>query len=201
MFEAAKAKEAANSAELERPPDSETKDITETPPKEDLSPQATTNDAASCKKRKAEDAGLDSPDTLSSKKKGSVPRYHDFLAEPPPGTLSLFCKEDFRERFCRCLNCYPVLKNHPQLLEEEEYYEPPVSESGDEGGQSVGTGSLLDRGEAALSNMDRVRAIGEYLRRDQEPCIVRRLMSWDNRGRHGLQSRQRQSQELLGAVC
>ncbi len=47
-------------------------------------------------------------------------------------------------------------------MEEEESYEPPISESGDEaGGQSVGTGSLLDRGEAALSNVDRVRAIGE----------------------------------------
>lgn len=41
-------------------------------------------------------------------------------------------------------------------------YEPPLSESGENGGgDSVGTGSLLDRGEAALSNVDRVRAIGE----------------------------------------
>ena len=53
----------------------------------------------------------------------------------------------------------------PQLLEEEESYEPPVSESGEEGGQSAGTGSLLDRGEAALSNVDRVRAIGKSTRR------------------------------------
>ncbi|KAL7770494.1 hypothetical protein CFE70_000430 [Pyrenophora teres f. teres 0-1] len=41
---------------------------------------------------------------------------------------------------------------------------PPVSASGDdnndpEGAQSVGTGSILDRGEAAFNNMDRVRAI------------------------------------------
>jgi E3 ubiquitin-protein ligase UBR7 len=45
------------------------------------------------------------------------------------------------------------------LLEEEELYEPPISESGDEGGESAGSKSLLDRGEAALSNVDRVRAI------------------------------------------
>ncbi|KAG9388752.1 Metaphase-anaphase transition protein [Pyrenophora tritici-repentis] len=47
---------------------------------------------------------------------------------------------------------------------KEETYEPPVSASGDdnndaEGAQSVGTGSILDRGEAAFNNMDRVRAI------------------------------------------
>ena len=50
-------------------------------------------------------------------------------------------------------------------MEEEETYEPPISESGDEeGGQSAATGSLLDRGEAALSNVDRVRAIGMLMR-------------------------------------
>ena len=74
----------------------------------------------------------------------------------------MFLKENFRERFCRCPSCYPKLSMYPQLLEEEESYEPPISESGEEGGQSVGTASLLDRGEAALSNVDRVRAIGMY---------------------------------------
>lgn len=34
-----------------------------------------------------------------------------------------------------------------------------MSEEGDAGGGSVGTGSLLERGEAAFSNMDRARAI------------------------------------------
>ena len=38
-------------------------------------------------------------------------------------------------------------------------YEPPVSEDGDGGDGSIGTGSLLDRGEAAFNNMDRVRAL------------------------------------------
>ncbi|KAK5010118.1 hypothetical protein LTR28_011714, partial [Elasticomyces elasticus] len=75
-------------------------------------------------------------------------------------TLSLFLKEDFRDRLCRCSSCFPHLSTFPQLLEEEETYEPPVSESDPGDGQgSVGTGSLLERGEAALSNIDRVRAI------------------------------------------
>ena len=69
-------------------------------------------------------------------------------------------KEDFRDHFCRCAKCYPRLKRHPQLLEEEDSYEPPLSEDGENGRDSVGTGSLLDRGEAALNNVDRVRAIG-----------------------------------------
>jgi E3 ubiquitin-protein ligase UBR7 len=52
------------------------------------------------------------------------------------------------------------LAKHPQLLEEEEAYEPPVSEDGENAdGSTVGSGSLLDRGERALTNMDRVRAI------------------------------------------
>lgn len=88
------------------------------------------------------------------------PLYHKYLSTPPTAPFSLFCTSDFRDRFCRCPQCYPLLKLHPQLLEEEESYEPPISESGDDNGaNSVGTGSLLDRGEAALSNVDRVRAI------------------------------------------
>tara|TARA_R110002003_G_scaffold104_51_gene8673 strand:+ start:3022 stop:4380 length:1359 start_codon:yes stop_codon:yes gene_type:complete len=72
--------------------------------------------------------------------------------------FSLFLKPDFRDHLCRCPSCFPRLKVHPQLLEEEDTYEPPVSEDG-EGAQSVGTGSILDRGEAAFNNMDRVQAI------------------------------------------
>lgn len=86
----------------------------------------------------------------------------DFKALPPAplGRISLFCKEDFREHICRCPECFPRVKPFPQLLEEEDTYEPPLSEDGDgNGAPSVGTGSLLDRGEAALSNVDRVRAI------------------------------------------
>ncbi|ODM14839.1 hypothetical protein SI65_09833 [Aspergillus cristatus] len=88
---------------------------------------------------------------------------HDTLPKTAPtGIFSLFLKEDFRNHLCRCPECYPHLSTHRQLREEEETYEPPLSEAGDEepnGGGSTGTGSLLDRGEAALSNMDRVRAI------------------------------------------
>jgi E3 ubiquitin-protein ligase UBR7 len=87
---------------------------------------------------------------------------HDFVpSKGPAGPFSLFVKEDFREHLCHCPDCFPNLIPHPQLREEEETYEPPLSEDGDEAnaGGSQGTGSLLERGEAALSNMDRVRAI------------------------------------------
>lgn len=77
--------------------------------------------------------------------------------------FSLFFKEGFREKFCRCSNCYPKLAKHPQLLEEEEVYEPPLSDGANSenggGGSTHGSGSLLDRGESALRNIDRVRAI------------------------------------------
>lgn len=82
------------------------------------------------------------------------------LPAAPSERLSLFVKEDFRDHICHCSDCFPRLRPFPQLLEEEETYEPPISDDGDGGeGQSVGTGSLLERGEAALSNVDRVRAI------------------------------------------
>ena len=84
------------------------------------------------------------------------------LPPAPTGTLSLFLREDFRDHLCRCPTHFPLLSPHHQLLEEEDPYEPPLSVSSEAGapGSSVGTGSLLDRGERALSNVDRVRAIG-----------------------------------------
>jgi E3 ubiquitin-protein ligase UBR7 len=94
------------------------------------------------------------------------PRHkHDTLPPAPSDQLTLFLKEDFREHLCHCPSCFPNLIPHPQLLEEEETYEPPLSESGSEAGplgsgaRSHGTASLLERGEAALSGVDRVRAI------------------------------------------
>nr|POF04692.1 protein mlo2 [Quercus suber] len=91
---------------------------------------------------------------------------HASLPTPPSSSVSLFLKEDFRDHLCRCSDCFPRLAKHPQLLEEEEPYEPPISESdaaehehGSVAGRSVGSGSILERGEAALSSMDRVRAI------------------------------------------
>lgn len=86
---------------------------------------------------------------------------HDSLPkEAPQGTFSLFFKEDFRDHLCRCPDCFPNLAKHPQLREEEDTYEPPLSDDGDEEPNgSTGTKSLLDRGEVALNNIDRVRAI------------------------------------------
>ncbi|KAG9230686.1 metaphase-anaphase transition protein-like protein mlo2 [Amylocarpus encephaloides] len=78
----------------------------------------------------------------------------------PTGQISIFFKSDFRDHLCRCTDCFPDLKKHNQLLEEEETYEPEISEHDDEaGGSTVGSGSIYDRGESALKNVDRVRAI------------------------------------------
>ena len=115
-------------------------------------------------KRTADDAEFDSSEWKASKRaKSEAPRYHDYLPPAPKSIFSLFCKDSFRDHFCRCPSCYSNLKLHPQLLEEEESYEPPLSSSsGAEAGNgegSIGSKSLLDRGEAALSNVDRVRAI------------------------------------------
>ncbi|KAL6702978.1 hypothetical protein ACN47E_010333 [Coniothyrium glycines] len=100
--------------------------------------------------------------TTQTPESDSVPKHArlPYFTDPVPTIpFSLFLKPDFRDHFCRCSECFPQLKAHPQLLEEEDTYEPPLTEDGDEGVQSVGTGSLLDRGEAAFNNMDRVRAI------------------------------------------
>lgn len=114
------------------------------------------------RKRKASE--LSEEESSNSKRvKDSDPlARHETLCAPPDGSFCVFFKEDFRDHFCRCPASYLVLRKYPQLLEEEAVYEPPVSEAAEEGGgDTVGTGSLLDRGEAALSNVDRVRAIGE----------------------------------------
>lgn len=89
------------------------------------------------------------------------PKHESLPPNAPTGTFSLFLKEDFRDYLCHCPSCFPNLVPHIQLREEEETYEPPLSEAGDDanGDGSHHTGSLLDRGEAALSNVDRVRAI------------------------------------------
>jgi E3 ubiquitin-protein ligase UBR7 len=70
--------------------------------------------------------------------------------------FSLFLQDNFYPYLCHCTTCFPILTSHPQLLEEEDIYEPPISKSGS---PSVGTSSILERGEAAFNNMDRVRAI------------------------------------------
>ena len=150
---------------------------------------ASQSDAAetTSKKRKAEDAAEDpieskrmksvdsvadpattsttAPDTVGAEtdeaKNISTTCKLANLPKAPEGKFSLFFKEDFREKFCRCSTCYRHLNQHPQLLEEEETYEPPISEDGasQHGGSTHGSGSLLERGESALRNVDRVRAI------------------------------------------
>ncbi|KAK5944191.1 hypothetical protein PMZ80_003472 [Knufia obscura] len=90
---------------------------------------------------------------------------HDDLPPVPTGVISILAKDDFRDKFCHCPQCFPNLIPHPQLQEEEDEYEPSISASeqsqagGGSGTRSVGTGSILERGEAALSTMDRVKAI------------------------------------------
>jgi E3 ubiquitin-protein ligase UBR7 len=97
----------------------------------------------------------------------SKPQHkHDLLPSPAPtGRFSLFLKADFRDHLCHCSSCYPDLIPHPQLVEDEETYEPSISSDGSSQHHPNGTNggssraSLLERGEAALSNIDRVRAI------------------------------------------
>lgn len=113
------------------------------------------------KKAKVDDEAEAVPEVTSA---ASTSPKHASLPAASNQTLSLFLKEDFRDHLCRCPECFPKLSKYPQLLEEEESYEPPMSESdaGDEnGGGSVGSGSTYERGEALLSNVDRVRAIGK----------------------------------------
>lgn len=163
---------------------------------------ATFDVAGDSKRSKSESGFSPAPET-------STAAYHTQLPPAPTGAISLFCKEDFRDQLCRCKDCYPLLAKYPQLLEEEDNYEPPISEDGDAGADgtaSVGSKSLLDRGEEALSNVDRVRAIGIlplFLLPDQFHGLDHldgyvgkqkgHRLTWC-RGRHGLQSSQGQGQ-------
>lgn len=120
--------------------------------------------ASPLKRTKTDEAGQASGAALQTSTSPKPVHKHDQLPPAPAGTFSLFLKEDFREHFCHCPKCYRNLVPHQQLLEEEETYEPPMSESDESevqgsGARSQGTGSLLERGEAALSGVDRVRAI------------------------------------------
>lgn len=129
--------------------------------------ETTENESHTQSKRQKSEAPLtDSASamtTLSLTPKKPSPASTCHLETLPPASnarLSLFIHTNFRDHLCHCASCFPLLKPHLQLLEEEETYEPPISEDGEgEQGGSVGTGSLLDRGEAAFNNMDRVRAI------------------------------------------
>ncbi|KAJ5886964.1 uncharacterized protein N7473_009638 [Penicillium subrubescens] len=89
------------------------------------------------------------------------PKHASLPNSAPEASFSLFLLENFHDCLCRCAECFPNLVPHPQLREAEDTYEPPLSDDGegDNAAGSTGTGSLLERGEAALSNVDRVRAI------------------------------------------
>ena len=121
------------------------------------------------RKRKVEDDQSETESIASKRTKtdtepdSATKPVHATLPIGPTGSFSILALgNDFRTRFCRCPACYPTLSKFPQLLEEEDLYEPPESEDEDaDGPGSVGTKSLLERGEAALSNVDRVRAIGK----------------------------------------
>jgi E3 ubiquitin-protein ligase UBR7 len=157
-------------------------------PEADIAEKTTelaSSDLPNAKKRKSEDEELDSSgpakrvkddtaistdastaesrqesDSVKSSADAGKPCKAKALPPAPVGQFSLFFKSDFRDHLCRCADCFSNLARHPQLLEEEETYEPPLSESGDEaGGSTVGSGSIYDRGESALKNIDRVRAI------------------------------------------
>ncbi|EKV16124.1 Metaphase-anaphase transition protein (Mlo2), putative [Penicillium digitatum PHI26] len=92
--------------------------------------------------------------------KHSSPKHTELPKSIPMESFSLFALDDFHSQLCRCAECFPKLVPYPQLREEEDTYEPPMSDDGQaNGAASVGTGSIYDRGEAALNNMDRVRAI------------------------------------------
>lgn len=132
-------------------------------------------DETTSKKRKLDEPSTDEPDAKRAKEDPSAssdpnsnpptstptsPCKYASLPPPPTGPISLFLTESFRTHLCHCPSCFPHLKPHLQLREEEDLYEPPLSETHSaNGAQSTGTNSLLDLGEAALSNVDRVRAI------------------------------------------
>ena len=126
--------------------------------------EATTGSSGSASAAEAPQ-GSEAPQTSLDTK----PKHANLPPAPTGDYITLFLKEDFRDDLCRCPECFPHLAPHAQLLEEEEAYEPPLSDSdganseaggpGSVAGRSVNSGSLLDRGEAALSSMDRVKAI------------------------------------------
>ncbi|EXJ89126.1 hypothetical protein A1O3_02190 [Capronia epimyces CBS 606.96] len=128
-----------------------------------------TGPASPAKRSKDEDAHQDSLPTIGSTSEQATEtkqsHKHDTLPPAPKGVFSLFLKSDFRDHLCHCPACYPNLIPHPQLVEDEETYEPSLSATSEShpapgsGTRSQGTASLLDRGEAALSTMDRVKAI------------------------------------------
>lgn len=145
-------KRKASDSDLDKPPSSPSKRIKDDP---DVLPPTASTQASS------------QPPPRSGTTTQPPPK-HDSLPPAPEGTFSLFLTSSFRDHICHCPQCYPRLIPHPQLVEEEDTYEPSLSDASSQansagipgsGTRSHGTASLLDRGEAALSTMDRVKAI------------------------------------------
>lgn len=117
------------------------------------------------KKNKTNDPSATDPSEISDKSivgsiKSSTSCKLEDLPPAQSGQFSLFFMEDFRLNLCRCDKCFPNIQAHPQLLELEETYEPSVSnDSYEESSSTIGSSSLYDRGESALQNIDRVKAI------------------------------------------
>ncbi len=167
----AKPFEQEKSVDVQPPPDPTGTELPSRKRKADEDPTGSAPATALAKRQKSLDdqaASLDAPNSASNTPRPTVPAttaevspLHSTLPPPLSAPLSLFLKQDFRTHLCHCATCFPLLTPHPQLLEEEESYEPALSSDGDANNPagSIGTASLLDRGEAALSNVDRVRAI------------------------------------------
>ncbi|PKS07496.1 hypothetical protein jhhlp_006100 [Lomentospora prolificans] len=118
--------------------------------------------ATDSKKRKASELEVDDSDGSGKRPRSTANSDCKLnrLPAAPAGRFSLFFESDFREQLCSCDECSIYLEKFPQLKEEEDIYEPPLSEGGSENGASThGSGSIYERGESALKNIDRVRAI------------------------------------------
>ncbi|KAI9886933.1 MAG: hypothetical protein M1823_001225 [Watsoniomyces obsoletus] len=129
------------------------------------------SDSSSTKKLKTEHDSIQPMDIQQPAcKYAQLPPIPQKQGQQQNTRMSIFLQSSFRDHLCHCPECFPKLVPHPELLEEEDTYEPPVSESGvsaiHSGASDIhtatggsGTLSLLDRGEQALNNVDRVRAI------------------------------------------
>lgn len=144
---------------------------------DNTTPKAAPSDA---KKRKAEENGdseregakrAKTPDAVAAlgsngdvknpvEEEGPKTCHYEDLPHPPSTTtpFSMFLTSEFRSHLCRCAKCFPRLAAHDILLEEEETYEPPLDEDGDNH-STHSAGSLFDLGERALGSVSRVKAI------------------------------------------
>ncbi|KAF4540957.1 Zinc finger N-recognin protein [Lasiodiplodia theobromae] len=110
-------------------------------------------------------ATTDTPDNPRSTK--AICHYSN-LPPAPTGRFTLFLKEDFRDQICRCPSCFPLLTQHPYLLEEEDMYEPPVSESDAADAPATGSAGVM------VYNHLKDKAYFERLRGDAEGIMAAR---------------------------